>query len=229
MSIRYLPDSPPVFDTARARARWAAAKADYLAGAGGPEVCERHGLKLSTFRWRAKQEGWRRADQTAPFIAPDPAPDPALPPGPESAPESKPPLQEDSFAMPPTPSQTPPPDAPLTATQMVDTAWAHVQAAFAAGRLIEARGWMRLYKDMKPIAREEQEAERRARMDREAAERPAPPPRPPSSRLSTNALSILAAEVKALARLTGDPRTEKAVRLQLDCFSDEESNAGPAP
>ncbi|WP_262423223.1 hypothetical protein, partial [Brevundimonas denitrificans] len=65
-SIRYLPDSPPVFDTSKARARWAAAKADYLAGGGAPEVCERHGLSLRTFRWRASKEGWRRADQPAP-------------------------------------------------------------------------------------------------------------------------------------------------------------------
>ncbi|GAD57974.1 hypothetical protein [Brevundimonas abyssalis] len=77
MSIRYLPDSPPVFDTSKARARWAAAKADYLAGGGAPEVCERHGLSLRTFRWRASKEGWRRADQPAPFIAPEPEPAPA--------------------------------------------------------------------------------------------------------------------------------------------------------
>ena len=57
---------------------------------------------------------------------------------------------------------------PLTAAQMADKAWAMLSAAVAAGRLSEARGWMRLYKELKPFAREEADAERRARMDREA-------------------------------------------------------------
>ncbi len=70
------------------------------------------------------------------------------------------------------PSGTPsePPAAPLTAAQMVDKAWSHVQAAVAAGRLIEARGWLRLYKDLKPFARYEEIEAREARMEREAAE-----------------------------------------------------------
>ena len=51
---------------------------------------------------------------------------------------------------------------------MADKAWAMLSAAVAAGRLIEARGWMRLYKELKPFAREEAGADRRARMDREA-------------------------------------------------------------
>jgi hypothetical protein len=78
--------------------------------------------------------------------------------------------------------QTPPPvipeapsaaigDAtPLTAVQMADRAWSHIQAAVTAGRLIEARGWMRLYKDLKPFARCEEIAAREARMDRAAAD-----------------------------------------------------------
>lgn len=48
---------------------WAAVRADYLAGVSGPECCRRHGVKLVTLRWRAKQHGWRRVDagrRTAP-------------------------------------------------------------------------------------------------------------------------------------------------------------------
>ncbi|MBA4001548.1 hypothetical protein, partial [Brevundimonas sp.] len=135
MSIRYLPDSPPVFDTAKARARWAAAKADYLAGGGAPEVCERHGLSLRTFRYRARKEGWRRADQPAPFITPDPPPSP--------------PAQNDPLVIPEAPEA--PSGTPLTTSQMVDKCWSYVQAAVAAGQLIQARGWLRLYKELKPL------------------------------------------------------------------------------
>ena len=157
MQFHHLPAGQPVFDTARARARWAAAKADYLAGGGAPEVCERHGLSLRTFRYRAKKEGWRRADQPAPFIAPDPA------------------VQDDPLGIPDAPealSGTPEvPAPPLTAAQMLDKCWSHIQVAVAAGRQIEARGWMRLYKDLKPFARFEEIAAREARLEREAADR----------------------------------------------------------
>ncbi|GAA0645964.1 hypothetical protein [Brevundimonas lenta] len=44
---------------------WAAAKADYLAGLSGAEVCAKHGLGLSSLRRHAASEGWRRLDQTA--------------------------------------------------------------------------------------------------------------------------------------------------------------------
>ena len=44
---------------------WAAAKADYLAGLSGAEVCAKHGLGLSSLRRHALDEGCRRVDQTA--------------------------------------------------------------------------------------------------------------------------------------------------------------------
>lgn len=42
---------------------WAAARDDYLAGLSATEVCDRHGVGLSTLRRRAESEGWRRSDQ----------------------------------------------------------------------------------------------------------------------------------------------------------------------
>jgi len=42
---------------------WAAAREDYLAGMSGPEVCARHGVRLTALRSRAAREGWRRVDQ----------------------------------------------------------------------------------------------------------------------------------------------------------------------
>ncbi|MBD3838200.1 hypothetical protein, partial [Brevundimonas sp.] len=49
-------------------AAWARAREDYLAGDAAETVCDRHGLALSTFRARARSQGWRRIDQ------PDPEP-----------------------------------------------------------------------------------------------------------------------------------------------------------
>ena len=60
MQTHHLPDSPPVFDADKVRALWAAAKADYLAGGSGPEVCERYGLILRTFRDRASPRPMHR-------------------------------------------------------------------------------------------------------------------------------------------------------------------------
>ena len=42
---------------------WEAVKADYLAGASGPDCCRRHGVGLSALRARAAREAWRRMDQ----------------------------------------------------------------------------------------------------------------------------------------------------------------------
>lgn len=59
--------SPPLSRRGRSRkvhgeAIWDLARAAYLRGLGAPEVCRRYGLNLSTFRDRARREGWRRAD-----------------------------------------------------------------------------------------------------------------------------------------------------------------------
>lgn len=168
MSIRYLPDSPPPSGLRKRAAVWAAAKADYLAGAGAPEVCERHGLALSTFRWRAKQGGWRRADQ--PF--PEPAPF-------ITRPETAPPSQPEKSAMLPADStppshgapETSPQKTPQTAAEMAKSAWDASRAAVAAGRLIEARGWLRLHRELHAMAVQEQREKEQQARAREAAER----------------------------------------------------------
>ena len=150
MSIVRTPPAPRRRPSQSARA-FAAARAEYLAGAEPDAVCRRHDIRLAYFLRIAGEQGWRRPDPAQP-AAPDPAP----------APQNQPlVIPEASQASSGTPK-------PLTAAQMADKAWAMLSAAVAAGRLIEARGWLRLYKELKPFAREEADAERRARMDREA-------------------------------------------------------------
>ena len=166
--------------------RWAAARDEYLAGSPAEAVCRRHDLRLATFRRRALREGWRRMDQPAPAA-------------------EAPPHQDGSLVIPDAPTGASRDGAeaapPLTAGQMVDKAWSHVQAAVAAGRLIEARGWLRLYKELKPFVRYEEIAAREARMEREATER-------------------RAAEAAAEA-----PAGEEGVAPSLHCFSAPESHA----
>ena len=170
--------------------RWAAARDEYLAGSPAEAVCRRHDLRLATFRRRALREGWRRMDQPPP----DPAP--------------APPSQDDPLVIPEAPEALS--GTPLTAGQMVDKAWSHVQAAVAAGRLIEARGWLRLYKELKPFVRYEEIAAREARMEREATERRA---------------AEEAADEEPLVIPEAPSGAVRDVAPSLHCFSAPESHA----
>ncbi|WP_395944052.1 hypothetical protein [Brevundimonas sp.] len=49
---------------------WAQAGQAYLNGDSAETVCDRHGLALSTFRQRARAQGWRRRDQD--WVDPEP-------------------------------------------------------------------------------------------------------------------------------------------------------------
>jgi hypothetical protein len=104
-------------------------------------------------------------------------------------------------------SNNPAPAAPpLTAARMVDRCWTHPQAAVAAGRLIEARGWLRLYRDLKPFVPHEEIAAREAGMDRAAAER---------------------REAEAAAAESAPPEApsdDQDIALPLHCFSAPESH-----
>ncbi|MFN4296821.1 MAG: hypothetical protein ACK4FB_08255 [Brevundimonas sp.] len=231
IKFRYLPDSPPAFDAAKARACWAAARADYLAGGSAPEVCERHGLSLRTFRHRAKIEGWRRADQPAPSLAPDPA----------SA------SQDEPLVIPDAPTGAIR-DQPLTTLEMVDKCWAMLQAAVAAGQLIQARGWLRLYRELKPLVPYAEIEARDAQQAREAAhsasgvediarplhcfsapEAHTPEPEPPQPDPEpepdpTGDLVRLTTRLAAIARQAEKAALQPDLAPPLHCFSDPECN-----
>ncbi|MFN4298076.1 MAG: hypothetical protein ACK4FB_14705, partial [Brevundimonas sp.] len=122
---------------------FSAARSAYLAGAEAEAVCRRHDIRTSYFLRIAAEQGWRRPDpepapavQNQPLVIPE-APRGAIRDGAEAA-------------------------SPLTAAQMADKAWAMLSAAVAAGRLIEARGWLRLHRDLQPHVREEAAALREA-------------------------------------------------------------------
>ncbi len=48
---------------ARSDATWEAIRQDYLAGVPARDLCDRYEVALSTLRLKAKEGGWRRADQ----------------------------------------------------------------------------------------------------------------------------------------------------------------------
>jgi hypothetical protein len=158
----YLPDSPPP-QTRRSAETWAAARADYLAGGSAAEVCERHSLSLSTFRWRAQQEGWRKMDQplAAPFhVTDDPGDYRNWTPAPAPTDDA-----DDADAL--ADSHTAPADAAPcvsfsqadeyedslpAAADLCEQAWYNAARAIRHGRMIEARGWTRLHKELAAIA-----------------------------------------------------------------------------
>ena len=161
---------------------WSAARADYLAGGSATEVCERHGLSLSTFRWRARNEGWRRADQPetpvdAPFVDLEPDDDdwttpPYDPFGLESA-GARDPHRPDPLA-PLTTLDDDPSAADIyeTPLQLAELAWAHAARAVRRGRMIEARGWTRLHRELAATRRSTaEEADRWKQSGEEALRR----------------------------------------------------------
>ena len=225
--------SPPRRLTGDAR-RWTAARTEYLAGADPEVVCRRHDIRTATFLRLAGEQGWRR---------PDPAPAPAVQDDPLVIPEAS-----------QSPSGTPAPSG-LTAARMADKAWSHVQTAIAAGRQIEARGWLRIHKDLQPFVRAEEAAESLARMDRDAAalraveeapeeavapplhcfspsecntpDQPDAPARQGEVAPSLHCFSPLECNGARSVTASGD-RDDLA--LQLHCFSRPESNGGgPSP
>jgi hypothetical protein len=124
-----------------ARSVWAHARADYLAGETAQRVCERYDLALSTFRDRAKREGWRRTDIEAEWGDAEP-------------------VDAEPRALDP---------APPTA-DMIEAAWRAVADALNRGRAYEARAFLRLVRELREEAgRERAQAAMAAREAAKAA------------------------------------------------------------
>lgn len=183
--LRYLDDSPPPVRTRRHADLWSRARQDYLAGGSAAEVCERHGLSVSTFRWRARNEGWRRADQTEsapdePFAdayadayADDGRCDAALwgrdaGAGADHAADLRSDghdwltFGDDNQADPAAVAEPPDPPAAASPAELRDRAWANAALAIRRGRMIEARGWTRLHRELDQMVRDEERRARRA-------------------------------------------------------------------
>ena len=159
--LRDMPDSPPPPRTRRSADLWAAAKSDYLAGGSAAEVCERHGLSVSTFRWRARNEGWRRADhpetaEDSPYVydSLDQRHWIALEAEERAAELDRPPPTEgqaagdSADAIEVYDEQAAYAAAASSPKALAAIAWANAERAIRRGHMIEARGWTRLHRDL---------------------------------------------------------------------------------
>lgn len=118
---------------------WRSAQIEYESGQPARLICRAYGLSLSTFRTRARNEGWRRADM--------------MPAG-----EA---LEHDPVSL-------EPPPAPPT-PDLVDLAWRSAAEAIRCGKVYEARAWMRIVDELKVVVKTEASAARLAEREAAAA------------------------------------------------------------
>ncbi len=133
--------APPGY---RPETLWAWARQDYADGLTAERICSAYGLAKSTFRTRARREGWRRSDLAA-------SADPDV----------------ERLEVEPPPAAPPTPD-------FVVLAWNQAADAIRRGEAYKARAFMKLHYELKEAVKVEQAVARRdARLAAEA-ETPAP-------------------------------------------------------
>ncbi|MBG7613669.1 hypothetical protein IWC96_00020, partial [Brevundimonas sp. BAL450] len=152
------------------------------------------------------------------------------------APDPAPPAQDEPLVIPEAPEA--PSGTPLTTSQVVDKCWSHVQAAVAAGQLIQARGWLRLYKELKPLVPfteiEAREAAESAAGEEDVALQlhcfsdPEPePPEPEPEPEPADDLVRLTTQLAAVARQAETAALQQDLAPPLHCFSAPESHQPP--
>lgn len=121
---------PPRTWSSRSDATWEAIRQDYLAGVSARDLCDRYDVALSTLRLRAKDGGWRRADQADSDLFPADA---------------------DRWVADP-PPQDEPPAGEETWADLADQARFRLRRAIAAGRATEAASWLRVHDRLRALA-----------------------------------------------------------------------------
>ena len=135
----------------RSETTWEAVRQDYLAGAAARDLCDRYDVALSTLRLKAKEGGWRRADQADSDLFPADA---------------------DRWV------QDDVPDAGLAAdneswVDLAERARFRLRRAIASGRAAEAAAWLRVHDRLRALA-----AAEAAPLKRPADSGPPPAPLP---------------------------------------------------
>ena len=129
-----LADNHPVRSwNARSDATWEAIRQDYLSGIPARDLCDRYEVALSTLRLKAKEGGWRRADQA------------------------------DSDLFPADADRWVADEAPDVDVAAGDEDWADLAArarfrlrrAIASGRAAEAASWLRVHDRLRALAADE--------------------------------------------------------------------------
>lgn len=115
---------------ARSDATWEAIRQAYLAGVPARDLCDRHEVALSTLRLKAKEGGWRRADQADSDLFPADADRWAE----DAAPDAGAVGGDEDWA------------------DLADRARFRLRRAIASGRAAEAASWLRVHDRLRALA-----------------------------------------------------------------------------
>ncbi len=156
--------------SSRSDETWDIIRRDYLAGAPARDLCDRYDVALSTLRLRAKEGGWRRADQADSDLFPADA-DRWVADETEDAAA----VGDEDWA------------------DLAERARFRLRRAIASGRAAEAASWLRVHDRLRALAAAEVGAS-----DRSAAPEPASRPEPVPDPVV--AAAAMAARIGSLAR-----------------------------
>ena len=117
--------------SSRSDATWEAIRRDYLAGVPARDLCDRHEVALSTLRLKAKEGGWRRADQADSDLFPADADRWVA----DDAPDA------DAFAA-----------EGEDWADLAERARFRLRRAIASGRAAEAASWIRVHERLRALA-----------------------------------------------------------------------------
>lgn len=167
----------------RSDATWDAIRQEYLAGVPARDLCDRYEVALSTLRLKAKEGGWRRADQVdsdlfhadADRWVADEAPDPEIE------------AEDEDWA------------------DLAERARFRLRRAIAAGRAAEAASWLRVHDRLRALA-----AAEAAPTDPQPDVKTPPPPEPGLDPIDT--ATAVAAQIGSLARRAARATEEADMR-----------------
>lgn len=115
---------------ARSDATWEAIRQAYLSGVPARDLCDRYEVALSTLRLKAKEGGWRRADQADSDLFPADADGWAN----EATGDEDPAAREEDWA------------------DLAERARFRLRRAIGSGRAVEAASWLRVHDRLRALA-----------------------------------------------------------------------------
>ena len=189
--------------SSRSDATWEVIRQDYLSGVPARDLCDRYEVALSTLRLKAKEGGWRRADQADSDLFPADADRWVA----DEAPDAEPEAEEEDWA------------------DLVGRARFRLRRAIASGRAAEAASWLRVHDRLRALAAAEAAPP-------EAAPVPTPEPgRKPEPDPMDAAMSV-AARIGSLARRAARATEEadmRAIEVEVEALKSRAAALTAAP
>lgn len=185
----------------RSEATWEAIRRDYLAGAAARDLCDRHEVALSTLRLKAREGGWRRADQADSDLFPADADRWVAD---ESAEVQVAAADEESWA------------------DLADRARFRLRRAIGSGRAAEAASWLRVHDRLRALA----VADAAAASSVEPP--PSPQPEPDPVAAATAIAAQIGSLARRAARLT-DEADIAALEVEVEALKVRAAALTPDP